>query len=403
MIEQREMRSSVLVGLVSNRVTPRTRTTCRLRAASCWNDINNKITVKQQGGHDGRCSSSSAASTTPVKKKPKAVFLNASRLNYDGKLDFSEWHALVDVTLHDADRVDDPTAVLELVQGAEIVVTKEMVLPESTFALFPDTVRLLCEAGTGYNNLPVRAARARGVAVCNTPTYATEAVAHMAITYLMNFSVSMFQQQHMLRCQPQDRSNFTGPFTLPLHEINGQTLGLVGGAGRIGTAVAKIGLALGLRVIISSRGGVLPATHELFGDARVTCTSDVSSLLQQSDYVSLHLPLNADTVGSFGRAELEQMKSTAFLINTSRGAVCHEAELMECLRERCIAGAGLDVTATEPPAPDSLLWTLDNVYLSPHTGWRRLETRQRLVHMTADNLRAYCHASSAAEYMNVVN
>jgi glycerate dehydrogenase len=334
---------------------------------------------------------------------PKVIFLNASRLNYDGQLDFSSWHALTNnVTLHDADRVDDVATVLRLVEQAEIVVTKEMPLPATTFVQFPPSVKLLCEAGTGYNNLPVQKARARNVAVCNTPTYSTDAVAHMAITYLLNFSVSMFEQQHMLRCENK-RDNFTGPFTLPLHEVNGKILGLIGGAGRIGTTVAQIGLSLGMSIIISSRRGSLPDNHVLHQHLKVTCTSDVNAVLQQSDYVSLHTPLNDETRGTFGRAQIEQMKPTAFLINTSRGAVCNEAELIACMKEGRIAGAGLDVTTTEPPAMDSPLWNLPNVYLSPHTGWRRLETRQRLVEMTADNIRAYCNASSPADYINVVN
>jgi glycerate dehydrogenase len=212
----------------------------------------------------------------------------------------------------------------------------------------------------------------------------------------------MFQQQHMLRCEG-NRANFTGPFTLPLHEVNDKVLGLVGGAGRIGSTVAKIGVALGMEVIISSRRGSLPDDHELKHHPNVSCTLDVNSVLQRADYVSLHTPLNDETRGSFGRAQIEQMKPTAFLINTSRGAVCREDELIECLRERRIAGAGLDVTTTEPPAPDSPLWNLPNVYLSPHTGWRRLETRQRLVDMTADNLRAYCRASTPKDFINVVN
>lgn len=335
-------------------------------------------------------------------KKPKAVFLNASRLDYDGQLDFSSWHELVDVTLHAADRLDDPAAVLELVRDVEIVVTKEMPLPASTFLQFPPSVKLLCEAGTGYNNLPVKEARARNVAVCNTPTYSTDAVAHMAVTYLLNFSVSMFEQQNMLRCD-KNRANFTGPFTLPLHEVNGKVLGLVGGAGRIGSTVARIGLALDMKIVISSRRGSLPDNHVLKNHPNVTCISDVGQLLQQSDYVSLHTPLNDETRGTFGRAQIEQMKPTAFLINTSRGAVCNEAELIDCMREGRIAGAGLDVTTTEPPAESSPLWDLPNVYLSPHTGWRRLETRQRLVEMTADNIQAYCQAATPNDYINVVN
>lgn len=336
-------------------------------------------------------------------KKPKAVFLNASRLNYDHQLDFTKWYELMDVVLHDADRVDDVTTILNLLrEDVEIVITKEMPLPASTLLQFPTSVRLLCEAGTGYNNLPIQEARQRSITVCNIPTYSTDAVAHMAITYLLNFSCSMIQQQHMLRCN-NDRSNFTGPFTLPLHEINDKILGLVGGAGRIGTTVAKIGIALGMKIIISSRRGSLPDHHELKDHPNVICTSNVDVLLQQSDYVSLHTPLNDETRGSFGRKQIEQMKPNAFLINTSRGAVCNEKELIECLQEHRIAGAGLDVTTTEPPAMDSPLWTIPNVYMTPHTGWRRYETRQRLVDMTADNIRAYCQANSPQDYINVVN
>jgi glycerate dehydrogenase len=283
---------------------------------------------------------------------------------------------------------------------------EEMHVPPEYFADWisspNNAIKLLCEAGTGYNNLPIQQARNAGIPVCNIPTYSTEAVAHMAITYLMNFSVSMFDQQRMLL--QNDRSNFTGPFTLPLHEINNKTLGLVGGAGRIGTKVAEIGLALGMHVIISSRRGSLPSDHVLHDNPRVQCTDNVNMLLQQSDYVSLHTPLNDETRGTFGRAQISQMKPTAFLINTSRGAVCKENELIECLQQGLIAGAGLDVTATEPPSPESQLWTLPNCWLSPHTGWRRLETRQRLVNMTAENIATWRKAENIPnDLINVVN
>ena len=332
-----------------------------------------------------------------------AVFLNAARLDYDRQLDFTRLEALCErLTLHQTDKVTDEQEILDLVRDADIVITKEMTLPAAVFAKFPPgKVQLLCEAGTGYNNLPAQAARAANVAVCNVPTYSTDAVAHVAITYIMNLSVSMFQQQNMLR--QGDRSNFTGPFTLPLGEINGKTIGLIGGAGRIGTKVAEIALALGMNVVISSRAGELPVDHVLFNRAKVECTSSVNSVLQRADYVSLHTPLNDQTRGTFGRAQLEQMKPTAFLINTSRGAVCHEGDLINCLKEHVIAGAGLDVTTTEPPAPNSPLWDLPNVWLSPHTGWRRLETRQRLVDMTADNIQAYCNAQTENDLINVVN
>lgn len=348
-----------------------------------------------------RTFSSSMIKNNNNNNKPKAIFLNASRLDYDNALDWSVLESMVDLTRHQTDYVRDEAEMIDLVKDQEIVITKEMQVPASTFNAFPDSVKLLCEAGTGFNNLPVKAARERNIPVCNIPTYSTHAVAHMAITYLMNFSVSMFEQQKML--WEGNRANFTGPFTLPLHELNGATMGLVGGAGRIGSQVAQVCLALGMNVIISSRKNELPDGHSLKGNSCVECTTDVDYLLRSSDYVSLHTPLNDETRGTFGKAQIEQMKPTAFLINTSRGAVCNEDELIDCLERKVIRAAGLDVTTLEPPVPESKLWKLDNVYLSPHTGWRRIETRQRLIDMTAQNIEAYCKAKTEAELINVVN
>ena len=264
----------------------------------------------------------SAAATESRRRRPVALFLNAARLDYDNQLDFSKIQDLCDFRRHDTDAVKDQDEMVALVEQheAEIVITKEMPVPAAAFQRFPSSVKLLCEAGTGFNNIPVAEARERHVPVCNCPTYSTDAVAHMAITYLMNFSVSMFDQQRML--WEKNRANFTGPFTLPLSEINGKTLGLVGGAGKIGTKVAQVALALGMdRIIISSRSKQLPENHPLRDDDRVECVSNTNLdvLLSESDYVSLHTPLNEETRGTFGRAQISKMKPSAFLINTSRG------------------------------------------------------------------------------------
>ena len=344
-----------------------------------------------------------AAATRVLHSKPVAIFLNASRLDYDCKLDFSRLASLTDFRRNDVDYVKDSRVLLEKVQGAEIVVTKEMEVPPDVLRQFPSSVKLLCEAGTGFNNIPVKQARSQNILVCNVPTYSTDAVAHMAITYLMNLSISMIDQQKML--WNNDRSNFTGPFTLPLQEINGKTLGLIGGGGLIGSKVADVALQLGMNIIISSRAGKLPDTHRHAShpNVRVVKSTDMDKLLAESDYVSIHCPLNDETRGTFGRAQIEKMKPTAFLINTSRGAICNEPELIECLKENRIKGAGLDVTVGEPPEMDSELWKLPNVTLTPHIGWRRIETRQRLVDMTADNIEAYVNRTSETDMINVIN
>ena len=353
----------------------------------------------------GTLASTKYMSTAASDSKPIAFFLNCTRLDYDKRLDFGGLTEITDFRRNDVDAippdasgsVDDEIVKLVTEVSPEILILKEMYLPETAVERFPDSIKLICEAGTGYNNIPIEVCAEKDIDVCNIPTYSTDAVAQTAITYIMNFAMNLFEQQAML--QRGDRANFNGPFTLPLMELNGKTLGLVGGSGRIGTKVAEIALVLGMKIIISSRNPYLVESHALFGNPNVKVTSNVDELLQASDFVSLHTPLNAHTERTFGRAQISQMKPTAYLINTSRGRVCHEDELIECLKEGMIAGAGLDVTATEPPSENSELWNLEKAWLSPHIGWRRLETRQRLVDMTVDNVRAYING----DIINKVN
>ena len=163
-------------------------------------------------------------------------------------------------------------------------------------------------------------------------------------------------------------------------EVNGKTLGLIG-AGSIGRAVMKIALALDMEVLVYSR------TPRDYGPG-VTCVS-LEELLRRSDYVSLHCPLTAATRHLINRDALALMKPTAFLINTARGALVDEAALIDALRAGTIAGAGLDVQETEPPAADNPLYAMENVILTPHMGWKGLETRQRLVSLLAENIAAY--------------
>ena len=361
------------------------------------------------------------------KKKPIALFLNCSRLDYDQKLNFKKLASITDFRRNDVDTITSVPEIIRLVNevhvGTEIVIVKEMTLPSTAIEQFSknSSIKLICEAGTGYNNIPLDICREKQIQVCNVPSYSNDAVAQTAITYIMNFAMNMFEQQSMLnRGNNGDRSNFTGPFTLPLMELNNKTLGLVGGSGRIGTKVAEIGLVLGMNIIISRRNPAdagpdtdantnntatppaLPDSHKLFNHPGVSVTYDINELLEKSDFVSIHTPLNNDTINSFGKTQITKMKSTAYLINTSRGKVINENELIDCLECNVIAGAGLDVTHTEPPVSDSKLWSLNNVVLSPHIGWKRFETRQRLVDMTTDNIESYIN-TNGNDCINVVS
>ncbi|KAL7536205.1 hypothetical protein ACHAWF_005410 [Thalassiosira exigua] len=338
-----------------------------------------------------------AAATRFLMRRPTAIFLNSARLDYDNALSFSRLSSLTQLTLNGVDSIADADEIADLVNAsqAEIVITKEMEVPASALEKFGPSVKLMCEAGTGYNNLPISLARARGINVVNIPTYSTESVAHMVITYIMNFSAAIFQQAKMLH--DGNQKNFH-VFQHPIHEITGKKLGLIGGSGTIGTAVADVALPLGMEVLISSRLGRLPSGHKYENHPKVKVVP-LDELLSSSDFVSINCPLNAETRHSIGSREIRLMKPTAFLINTARGAIINESELIQCMKEKVIAGAGLDTQEVEPPAPTSDIWKLDNVFLTPHIGWRRLETRQRLVDMTTDNIDSYIKGS----IQNVVN
>jgi len=328
---------------------------------------------------------------------PKAIFLNSARLDYDNALNFSRLSSLTDLTFNSVDSISSDAEIANLVNksNAEIVITKEMEVPSSALAKFSTNVKLMCEAGTGYNNIPIQQARSQNIDVVNIPTYSTESVAHMVITYIMNFSAAIFQQAKKLN--DGDQSNFK-VFQHPIYEITGKKLGLIGGSGTIGTAVTEVALALGMEVLISSRSGKIPSGHKYESNPRVKVVP-LDELLSTSDFVSINCPLNNETRHSIGSREIRLMKPTAFLINTARGGIINEKEMIQCMKENVIAGAGLDTQEVEPPNPESELWKLKNVFLTPHIGWRRLETRQRLVDMTTDNIESYINGTA----QNVVN
>ena len=305
--------------------------------------------------------------------KAKTVVLNGNRMNYDHKLDFSILSS--DVQVYEETSADQ---ILDRVQGADIVVTKEIPVSGAIIRQFPDSVKLICEAGTGYNNLDLDAAREKGITVCNIPAYSTERVAHTAILMILNLSSSMRRQMAML--EQKDHRNFTKCMQVDHVEVNDKTLGIIG-VGHIGREVIKVAQALGMKVIAL-------AHHPREDEPGIHYTT-FENVLKESDYLSLHCPLNDETRHMIDQEALALMKPTAFIINTSRGALIDEAALIEALKSGQIAGAGLDVQETEPPAEDNPLYDMENVILTPHMGWRGLETRQRLVSLLADNIKHY--------------
>lgn len=303
----------------------------------------------------------------------KIVIVNAEKMDYDHRLDFSAMGARAEIYPDST-----PQEILERAAGAEVLVTKELPVPGELIRSLPESVKLICEAGTGYNNIDLDACRERGIMVCNVPSYSTQRVAHTVVMMILNLSSSMGKQQRMLFEGNHD--NFTKRLTVEHREVNGKTLGIVG-AGHIGREVIRVAQAMDMKILASSR-------RQREDEDGIHFVS-LEELLRESDYVSLHCPLTEGTRHMIDGEKLAMMKPTAFLINTARGALIDEKALIAALKNGVIAGAGLDVQEEEPPREDSPLYTMDNVILTPHMGWRGLETRQRLLDLTAENIWAY--------------
>jgi glycerate dehydrogenase len=303
----------------------------------------------------------------------RVVVLNGDKMNYDGKLDFSVLSP--DTVVYDDSRGDE---IVERIDGAAAVITKEMPVPAEIIQQFPDSVKLIVEAGTGYNNIDIQAAKDKGITVCNIPAYSTQRVAHTAVMLLLNLASSMRVQMAMLT--KGDRRNFTDHLLVPHGEVNGKVLGIIG-AGHIGREVMKIAIALGMEIVVYTRTPRPDEDH-------ITYT-DLETVLKTCDYLSIHCPLTEKTRHLIDRDAIALMKPSACIINTARGAIIDETALIEALQQHRLAGAGLDVQEVEPPVADSPLYTMEHVILTPHMGWKGLETRQRLVQIIAEDVRHF--------------
>ncbi len=306
----------------------------------------------------------------------KTVFLNAGKVNFDDMLDLSPLEKASDVTYYLSSEYDD---ILKRVEGQNIVITKELSLGADLISQFPSSVELICEAGTGYNNIDLKASKAKGITVCNIPGYSTDSVSQLAITFILGLSSSLTWQHKML--EQGNHINFTKHLQVPHFELNGKTLGVIG-AGSIGQGVIKVARALGMSVLVYNRS---PRTWD---DASIKSVS-LEELLSHSDFVSLHCPLTPDTKHIINGERLAIMKPSAYLVNTSRGALVNEADLIYALQNKLIAGAALDVQEVEPPSLDNPLLQMDNVIITPHIGWQTLEARQRLIQLLAGNIEAF--------------
>jgi D-3-phosphoglycerate dehydrogenase len=242
--------------------------------------------------------------------------------------------------------------VVGLLQGVSAVVASSEPYTREVLESAPG-LRVIARAGVGYDAVDVAAATERGIAVTITPGTNQDAVAELTFALLLGVAKHLTANHAAIRAGRWPRS--------PTVPVRGRTLG-VAGLGRIGQAVALRGLAFGMRVLAYD-----PVPNRAFADRHGVTLVPLDRLLTESDFLSLHVPLMPETRHLINRRTLAQMKPTAYLINTARGGLVCEADLLDALRNRRLAGAGLDVFETEPPGKNPL-FELDNVVMSPHVG-----------------------------------
>jgi glycerate dehydrogenase len=276
-------------------------------------------------------------------------------------------------------RFYDQTAPADLgyrLRDAEIVLVDQTKISREDLAAAP-RLRLISLAGTGYDHIDVAAARERGIAVCHVRGYCTLSVAQ----HVWGMILSLTQQLPAYQRLATDGSWAEyGPVNVqahPIRELAGRRLGIVGW-GDLGRAVAKIGEAFGMEVLIAKRAGASPAAGRL----------ELHQLLAVADIVSLHCPLTQATARMIGAAELALMQPDALLINTARGGLVDSLALAAALRARKLGGAGIDVLSQEPPVDgDPLLDpTIPNLLVTPHVAWAAREARQRSLDEMALNI-----------------
>ena len=305
----------------------------------------------------------------------KIVVLDGFTLN-PGDLSWNELESLGECEIYDR---SPPPDVVKRAADAEIVLTNKTVLNREQILALPK-LKYIGVLATGYNIVDVAAARDRNIPVTNVPTYGTRSVAQHTFALLLELTQHVGHHAQTVRDGRWTRCPDFCYWDYPLVELDSLTMGIVG-FGRIGKAVAELAMAFGMNVLATSSMPRQPPAGVQF--------VELESLLRQSDVVSLHCPLTAQTKNLVNNVTLALLKPTAFLLNTSRGPLIDEQALAEALNSGQVAGAAVDVLSVEPPPADNPLLRAKNCIVTPHIAWATRAARSRLMQIAVANVRAF--------------
>ncbi len=269
--------------------------------------------------------------------------------------------------------------IAERIKETEVVVSNKISLDRA--AIFSaNRLKLICIAATGYNNVDLIAAAERSIPVCNVRGYATNSVVQHVFMLILNLSRRFVEYQQLVKNGGWQASIHFCPLNFGIEELSGKTLGIIG-YGELGKAVAEIAKAFDMQLLIADHKGMPARPGRIAFD----------EVIRQADFITLHCPLSNETRDLISRREFELMKPSAYLINTARGGLVNEADLLHSLSSGRIAGAATDVLQKEPPVNGNLLleYPHSNLIVTPHIAWASKESRQRVLDQTAANIQNF--------------
>ena len=284
-----------------------------------------------------------------------------------------------EVTAHGLLRYDE---VAEAIADADIVVCNKTLLYSETLRL-AKKLKYIGLFATGYNNIDIEYFRKNGITVCNAGSYSTNAVAQQTFALILEHYNKVAKYDQYVKDGKWKRSPTFSPFVYPLNELSGKTIGIVG-LGTIGKEVAAIANAFHMHVIAYNRSRRdVPNVEQV----------SFERLLEESDIITVHCPLNPDSEDLFNKETFMKMKQGALFVNTARGGVMVEQDLYDALECGHLGGACIDVLRVEPMEEDCILTQAKNCIITPHVAWAPLETRLRLMDIVADNIRCFLNGT----------
>jgi glycerate dehydrogenase len=278
--------------------------------------------------------------------------------------------------------------IIKRIRTTDVIITNKVLITKPVIESCKE-LKLISVIATGYNNVDLDSARDKGITVCNVAGYAKNTVPQHTFSLILNLVTKAYQYYIDVKSGEWEKASIFTLLKYQTFELYGKTLGIVG-FGVIGQAVAQIATCFGMKVVYYDPYARLDNNY---------LSAGFTTLLKESDIVTIHCPLTIETYNLIGKKELSIMKSSALLINTSRGGIVNESALAEALNNNLISGAGVDVLSEEPPVNGNVLLSAKNCLITPHSAWSTTEARQTLVNETALNIRAFING----ERRNVIN